>query len=253
MTGFGTTLPEARTLVTYIALTGVAYPLASVMTELPPERLELLKATMPTLPIMPMDLFSRGTDIKWDTFKHISSDDYIQNYPELIDLKVSNTLGEYDVVALTNWRGQSTSRVLQPGSQLGLPVDADYLAFDFWNRKFAGTFKERLAVTVDSHDSRVLLIHRDLKRPQVLGTSRHITGAYSLDDVRWDESKRRLAGTSQTVPGDAYQVWIHVPSGETVVAVKASIAVEHKLEGELLTLTFAGSGTPVKWEALFGK
>ncbi|MEO8657958.1 MAG: glycoside hydrolase family 36 protein, partial [Bryobacteraceae bacterium] len=69
LTTFGLNDAEARTLVTYVALTGVAYPLASVMSELPAERVQLLKQTMPTMPILPVDLFSRGTDMQWNTFQ----------------------------------------------------------------------------------------------------------------------------------------------------------------------------------------
>ena len=93
LTGFGTTLPEARTLVTYAALTGVVYPLASVMPELPAERVELLQATMPTLPILPIDLFSRGTDSAWDKFKHVQANYYIHHYAELLDTESRRTGG----------------------------------------------------------------------------------------------------------------------------------------------------------------
>ena len=41
-TGFGTSLAEARTLVSFISLTGVAYPLTSIMSRLPEERVRLL-------------------------------------------------------------------------------------------------------------------------------------------------------------------------------------------------------------------
>ena len=104
MTGFGTTLAEAHTVVSYVSLTGVVYPMASIMSELPPERVQLLKDTLPTMPILPIDLFSRGTESKWDKFKHTTADDYIHNYPEILDLKVNAQSGVYDVVGLTNWR-----------------------------------------------------------------------------------------------------------------------------------------------------
>src|SRR5438270_10277075 len=71
--GFGTTLSEARTVVSYVALTGVAYSVASVMAELPEERVQLLHQTLPTMPILPADLFSRGTDMNWDKFKHTTA------------------------------------------------------------------------------------------------------------------------------------------------------------------------------------
>ncbi|MGH9396931.1 MAG: hypothetical protein ACRD18_08795 [Terriglobia bacterium] len=69
MRGFGTTLAEARTVVSYVSLTGVAYTLSTEMSKLPEARVKLLKMTLPTMPIFPIDLFSRGTDIQWDTFK----------------------------------------------------------------------------------------------------------------------------------------------------------------------------------------
>ena len=109
MTGFGTTLAEAHTVVSYVSLTGMVYPMASIMSELPPERVQLLKDTLPTMPILPIDLFSRGTESKWDKFKHTTADDYIHNYPEVLDLKVNAQSGVYDVVGLTNWRSWSTS------------------------------------------------------------------------------------------------------------------------------------------------
>ena len=105
LVGFGTTLAEARTLVTYVSLTGVVYSLSSVTPELPEERAKLLKMTLPSMPILPIDLFSRGTDMPlWDLFKHTTPEYYIHNYPEILDLKVNAKSGVYDVVGLTNWR-----------------------------------------------------------------------------------------------------------------------------------------------------
>jgi hypothetical protein len=128
LTTFGLTDNEARTLVTYVALTGVAYPLASVMPELPAERVALLKATMPTMPILPVDLFSRGTDIRWNTFQKESPDFYIHHYPDILDLKVNGPGGTYDVIALTNWRSARLSRSIDLGEKLGVNPDMAYVA-----------------------------------------------------------------------------------------------------------------------------
>jgi hypothetical protein len=81
LAGFGVNDAEARTLVSYVSLTGVAYPLASVMPELPEQRVRLLQKTLPTLPIYPVDLFSRGTEATWDTFRRMQPDFYIHNFP----------------------------------------------------------------------------------------------------------------------------------------------------------------------------
>jgi hypothetical protein len=135
VTGFGTTLAEARTLTSHVALTGVAYPLASVLPELPEERVALLKGTLPTLPILPIDLFSRGTDMRWDRFKDVRPDDYIHNYPEILDLKVNARSGTYDVVGVTNWRGETTTRELSFADQLGLPGGSPHVVFDYWQKR----------------------------------------------------------------------------------------------------------------------
>jgi hypothetical protein len=98
--GFGTTLAEARTLVTYVALTGGVYSVASVMPELPEERTQLLKQTLPTLPILPIDLFSRGTDMTYEKFQHTTPDVYIHNHPEVLDLKINAKSGVCQVRGL---------------------------------------------------------------------------------------------------------------------------------------------------------
>ena len=221
MTGFGVTLAEARTLVSYVALTGVAYPLASVMPELPEERVKLLKATMPTMPILPVDLFSRGTDAQWDKFKHVQPDFYVHNYPEILNVKVNAAPGVYDIVALTNWRSANEARSIDLKEKLGLAANREYVVFDFWSQKELGVFKNTLEAKIEPHDTRVLFVHPLLDRPQLVGISRHISGSFSLNNVTWDEKKRTLRGTSETVAEDPYTLWIHVPDGVHVAQAKA--------------------------------
>jgi hypothetical protein len=257
LTGFGTTLAEARTLVTYLALTGVAYPVASVMPELPPERVALLKATLPPSPILPIDLFSRGTDMQWDRFKDVHPDDYIHHYPEILDLKVSATSGTYDVVGVTNWRGQPLDRCLSFVDDLGLEHGTRVVAFDFWDQKSLGVFTDGLPLAVEPHDTRVVLLHLVLDRPQLIGTSRHITGAHSITSLEWDASSRRLLGSSRTIPGEEYTLFLHVPDGVRVRGAHAAVSghgeipVRRQGDGPSLRLTFEGQPAPVEWTVDF--
>jgi len=257
MVGFGTTMAEARTAATYIALTGVVYTVSSILPELPEERVKLLKMTLPTMPILPIDLFSRGTDAKWDTFKHTTPDDYIHNYPEVLDVKVNAQSGVYDVVALTNWRSWTTHRELSFADKLGVDPEASYVVFDFWAQKLLGVFKGKMAVTIEPHDTRVLLIHPLANHPQLVGTSRHITGAYSIQGMEWDRAQNRLRGSSETIPGEAYALWIYVQKGMTVSQARATakgnreIAVHHELSGNSLRVSFQGVPEAVDWEVEF--
>jgi len=256
-TGFGTTLPEARTLVTYVALTGVVYPLASVMPELPEERVKLLQATMPTLPIMPIDLFSRGTDSTWNKFKLVQADYYIHHYPEVLDLKVDSAAGVYDVAAETNWRSETTERILDFARQLGLSEERSYVIFDFWKQRPMGVFKGKIDLTIGPHDTRVLLIHPLSGRPQLIGNSRHISGTYSIVSQEWDAKEKNLHGESVAIPGEPYTLWFNIPSGykKSVVQVASktgkAIAAEWQQQGEFGSLRFTGADEPVEWRIQF--
>jgi hypothetical protein len=255
--GFGVTLPEARTLTTWVSLTGVAYSLASVLPELPEERIRLLEMTMPPMPILPVDLFSRGTDMRWDIFKRTTPDDYLHDYPEILDLKVKAVSGTYDVVALTNWRSGGVTREVSFHEKLGLDTGVPIIAFDFWGQKLLGVFRERLSVAIEPHDTRVIALHPLLDRPQLIGTSRHISGSYSIIDLAWEPSARRLRGISESVPGKETTLFFHVPEGMAVSRVKAAgqegngIAVRSEIAGNLLTLGFQGQTDPVNWEIEF--
>jgi hypothetical protein len=257
VSGFGTTLAEARTLVSYLALTGVAYPLASVLPELPEERVSLLKSTLPTLPILPVDLFSRGSDMQWDRFKHTRPDDYIHNYPEILDLKVSARSGTYDVVGVTNWRGEKATRDLSFADQLGLPGGSRYVVFDYWEKRLLGVFTDTLRLDVEPHDTRVLLVHPLLPRPQLVGISRHITGAHSILDLEWDASSRALRGSSQAVPGEEYALFVHLPEGMAVSRAQATatgtreVPVRQELTGRSLKVSFRGQPEVVAWRLEF--
>jgi len=257
MIGFGTTLAEARSVVTYVALSGVVYPLASVMSELPEERVELLRKTMPTLPILPMDLFSRGMDLEWDTFRHTTADDYIHNYPEVLDLKVRSEAGTYDVVGLTNWRSTKTQRSVDLAEKLGLDAGEGYVVFDFWRQELLGVVRGAVHVEIEPHDTRVLLVHPLRDRPQLVGLSRHISGSYSVQRLEWREAEHSLAGVSQSVPGAPYTLFVHVPAGVSAARASAtsegggSVAVRTQVAGELLSVSFDGQAAPVSWNVAF--
>jgi len=248
--GFGTTTAEARTLVTFIALTGVAYPLASVMPELPEERVRLLQQTLPTMPILPLDLFSRGTDMHWDQFKRTRADDYIHNYPEILDLKVNAKSGIYDVAAFTNWRSEKATRHIEFADKLGLSAGS-YVVFDYWKQELLGVFKDGMDIEIEPHDTRVLLIHSLLNRPQMIGISRHITGAYSVLDVSWDGAKNTLRGSSETVQGAPYSMWFYVPNTLRVSRAVMPPQFTSKLDGNALMVSFPGQQHSVDWELEF--
>jgi Melibiase/Alpha galactosidase C-terminal beta sandwich domain len=254
VTGIGITDAEARTVVSFVSLTGVAYPVGNVMTDLPSERLKLLKQTMPTMPILPLDLFSRGTDARDTTFRQARPDYYVHNFPEILDLKVNGKSGTYDVVGFTNWRSEPVSRTISLVDKLGLQ-DGSYIAFDFWNQKVVGLVGNEMTVDIEPHDTRVLSIQPALGRPQLVGNSRHITGAYSVLDQQWDNQK--LSGSVEPVPGETYTLWFYLPKGvaPTHLSVAGTdghaITEHHQSSGEWLSMSFQGQQSSARWELSF--
>jgi hypothetical protein len=259
-TGIGVSDAEARTLVSLVSLTGVAYQVGNVMPDLPPERLRLLQQTMPTMPILPLDLFSRGTQARVGTFRETRADDYIHNYPEILDLKITGTAGAYDVVVLTNWRSESSIRSFSLSEKLGLDSDEPHVVFDFWNQKLLGVVRDVLQVNIDPHDTRVLSIHRVSDHPELVGNSRHITGTYSILKQGWDGFTNTLSGTSQAVAGDRYTLFFYVPGEMKWNEAKTklenngnTVALETRQDGNLLSVSFVGQNEPVVWKVSFSK
>jgi hypothetical protein len=194
--------------------------------------------------------------MRWDRFKGTRPDDYIHNYPEVLDVKVNARSGAYDVVGLINWRGETTSRELSFAGTLGLKAGR-YVAFDYWGQRLLGVFSGTLGLEIEPHDTRVVLIHPLLPRPQLIGTSRHITGAHSILALQWDASTSRLSGSSQTVRGEDYALFIHVPEGVTVSRVQATVEgagevpVRHEQAGGSLKVSFTGRPEAVAWQVDF--
>ncbi len=257
MIGFGVTAAEARTLVSFTSLTGVAYSLASVLPELPDDRIRLIRQTLPTMPILPADLFSRGSVVQWATFKHLHANDHFHNFPEILDLKINAVAGVYDVVGLVYWRQTKVKKQISFSQKLGLEPATPYVVFDYWNQRPLGIFKDRLEVEIEPHDTRVLHTHPWLGRPQLIGISRHISGAYSLLDLQWDAAKSALRGSSRTVPGDAYTLYVNVPDGLTVAKAEATAAgvgavpARQDWAGNCLVIHLAGQPEPIAWQVTF--
>ena len=73
---------------------------------------------------------------------------------------------------------------------------------------------------------------------------------------QWDESTSTLSGVSETVPGDAYTLWFHLPKGVTMASAKVevggqTVAVQSSMKDDVLTISFAGQAKPAAWTLKF--
>ncbi len=204
------------------------------------------------MPIVPMDLFSRGGYSSWDLFEEFTPETYEHNFPRIIDLKINAATGSYDVVAAINWTNQIMSREISLAGNLGLDPEISYLAFDFWNQEFLGIIKESVELTIEPHDTRVLHIRPVRQRPQILATDRHISGAYSIVSLEWDTEKQTLIGSSKTIAGTSYSVFVYVPEKFTLSEIKSKVkATPEKTGGKVLKITIEPNEKMTDWSIIF--
>jgi alpha-galactosidase len=105
--------------------------------------------------------------------------------------------------------------------ELGLNPAGRYLVFEFWQKKYRGSHTGSFppGPLPASFNSQVFIIRERLARPQVVATSRHITGGgVDLLDVQWKDGV--LSGRSQVVGRDPYEIYITEPTGWTLAGME---------------------------------
>jgi alpha-galactosidase len=131
---------------------------------------------------------------------------------------------------------------------LGLDPVARYLVFEFWQKRLyqadAAAFNP--GAVPAAFNSQVFVIRRQADRPQLLATSRHITGGgVDLLDVTW--RAQELAGRSRVVAGDPYELFVTEPAGWHLADVRCDGAepiASSRREGYLV----AGCSSPTSGE-----
>jgi hypothetical protein len=107
--------------------------------------------------------------------------------------------------------GERTSHI--SFDDLGLPEGKEYLIYEFWSKRYIGSFTEGFDPgMIDSkYNCQVFCIRERLAHPQLLATSRHITcGGSDLIDCEWINST--LSGKSDLVAKDSYTIYIYEPA-----------------------------------------
>lgn len=140
-------------------------------------------------------------------------------------------------------------------SDLGLDSKVEYEVFEFWGKKFLGTFTGSFSPgQIDTkYRSQVFCIRERQSHPQLIATSRHITcGGVDLSALRWDG--QRLSGESELVGRDPYTLYFTEPEGYHFEKIECeSLSIEKiEREGTLVKVTFQpGESIKIAWSALF--
>jgi len=266
-------MDESITIVTSISLSGQAYIISDFIADfskerlqdflhsdyeigwakeypdkvkpLPDQKLQLYRKTMPAMPIRTMDLYPFKTKPACCPVP--------ESFPRALDLKVNAVSGMYDVVALYNWENENSLKSLDLQADLGLQDETNYLVFEFWNKKLVGKFDTTIQVEVPAHGTKALIIRKESEIPQLMATSRHLTAAYSIQEMNWNPETKILSGISKTVPVDLYTLYIYIPENYSfdTTRINAENTTCNIHSDGILEVSFTGQGNPVEWEIVF--
>ena len=147
-------------------------------------------------------------------------------------LDINRPFESWSVLARMSYKPQPAATVRF--ADLGLPGDRAYLVYEFWSKKFLGSFRDSFpAPAQQAKEVRVYAIREQVDHPQIVSTSRHISqGGVDLGNVSWAAGK--LSGTSEVVSGDPYTITIYAPGAKVVQAAKGW---KVRRDGELVLLS----------------
>lgn len=200
------TLDESKAFLTLVAMSGGIVKLGERLIEMQKDWVNATRVILPSFgkSARPLDLFEREFAEKWWL--------KIENAPD----------GRYDVLSIINWglnwdltklpyeeMADSARDYKVSLKEIGLD-DGDYLLFEFWTQKYLGKVSDDINISVPAHASRVIAIRKNLNRPQLLGTNRHILmGAVDIEKSIWDEPKKELKLEFEAPMGSDFAPFVH--------------------------------------------
>ncbi len=182
---------EVRALATVIGLSGGMVLSSDNLPKLSPARQELISLLLPVYgaSAVPLDLF-QTPDI-----------------PRLFELDC----GTHRLLGVFNWSDDSSEieAPLPPGR---------WHAFELWEREYIGVHEGEVILAVPAHGCRLLRLTPELGRPQIVGSTLHITqGAMEIAAEDWDGEKLRVRLRPVAKPNGELFIWR--PAGIQSVSV----------------------------------
>ncbi|MGB6122792.1 MAG: glycoside hydrolase family 36 protein, partial [Bacteroidota bacterium] len=154
---------QAQMWASLIALSGGAVFVSENLPELPAERLDIIKKILPPY-VNGDEPYGYGRPV--DLLDEVP--------PSIWNLPVRTGFGAWNVIGVFNWGNEDMEKEIGFGS-LGLPADAECLVYSFWEKRFLGRVRQRLALLIPPEECRLLSLRPVLGHPQLLSTDRHIT------------------------------------------------------------------------------
>lgn len=251
--------PDGYRAATLTTLTGSVLMLTDRPEVYRTDRVEAAKRTAPVLFTRPGQLYD--VDPSRSSLLSLAASELSGSGPRPFDadqrevvplyqLDLARPFEEWTVLARTRDDAAGI-----PLAELGLPLGADYLGFEFWTRRPLGVVRDTLRPgPIDPrYGVQVICLRHRVDHPQLLATNRHVTcGGPDLNEVSWRDST--LSGTSELVAGDPYELYLHEPAGyrfDRVDVVGARLLSQQR-EGTMRVIRLgSGPGGEVRWKVRY--
>ena len=186
-------LHQARTRATIVSLLGMPATFGDDLRQLPEDRVELLRRSLPTLDVHPMDM----------------REQMLEKDEIIVNLGINRPFENWNVAGVMNLSEEQLDITIDLAEDLGLE-SGEYLIHEYWTDTFYGVVTGSLTITVPAYGCAVLSVRKKTGKLQLVSTSRHISqGAAELLEVKLED--RKLSGVSKVVKGDAYTVKAYDP------------------------------------------
>lgn len=234
------TYDQAVTRACLVSMLGLPFTLGDNLPELPEDRVEILKRTIPPVPAHPMDIRTAVSD----------------HNTVLTSLCIERPDMSYTVLDAINLR--EDERSIRIDIETDLHMDASegpFHVYDYWNNEYLGLVDRTFDVTLRACASRVFAIHPAKDVPQVISTSRHISqGALDIVSVAYDPAAKALKGRSKVIKGDVYSIVAAAPKGLRIFSEgnHTTTAKVEKLSAKVYRASFIPEETgEMDWEIGF--
>jgi alpha-galactosidase len=166
-------LAEVQAWLSVVALSGGMVLVGDDVSQVEPQRLELLGRLLPP------------SGVAAGAYPPLAA-----LMPQRVHLRADRS----HVVAIANWDDGEAEAVWDPRDFPDLDGAARYHLVDLWSGAYLGAHPGPLALgRLPAHGVRLLAVHADLGRPQVIGSTGHLLGdVMDLASERWNPAAQEL-------------------------------------------------------------
>jgi hypothetical protein len=226
-------LNQARLISSWVTVTGQMNSSSETFSALSPERLQLLRMSMPGhgLKSTPIDYFQNNTPAVWSV-----KDDRFDSKKFLIGyFNWTKSDGDFPKWVEDKPLNKKFSYTLD---ELGMDDAKTYVGYELWTNTFLPKVTNKLEMNVPDVTSRVISLREYKGYPVVVSTSRHITqGIIDMVDEKWEANDKALEGVSKVIANDPYEVRVIAKlDNKPVKATSVSVSSSDKKAGVKISI-----------------